>query len=1033
MMSEMEFEELQNASTHIENLTKFCRVCGSLQKRKSRAYCPVAPYRNELISLFKIDIQYDDKSIHPNKICNSCRSKCFYFRTNKAQGKIFSIKIPVKHLYTSHRSNCTVCHRTPGRNAAPEFFNFSYNPSSTVSDSEEKPKQVEPADSSSTESECEDHEKKDEPPHSFQSTACLDSHAAPSTSRDPPSTSCGSSESLSFSDSHEEPPVKKMCPGKGILNVKKQLDFESTSTLHIPAFFSSTGEYLSSIPIERAVEHSLAKIFQCTVCLGLPTDAVTTPCKHIFCRSCISTWLTNSCACPVCREPVELNEINILKGQLALMYDILHVTCRFSNCESVMGLNEIVAHENKCKYGKYPSKLLLPSSSAKRGEGLQKMPIYDCKAKYVKQKRLKQIENSMEEFCSSKKEDKTDVLFFMLIHHLKSINDNRHEQINDIWGGGGFRKLTSHECLAIRIDTLQSKTQYKCQYDFLKSKGCNPFATPYALDEIECQYVPGSVRYSLEGQDHISNYYHTPVKPSRFHTNSPLDNSFEPLDITEDFPQCVPELATPNVKGCRWRYPDAVAKTLHELERDIVSGLELQNIDPYDPTILLKTYIKDGADGLGDVSVHKEVGDRYLPDKAFRFSFCVYKIEALLEDERKITIFVENRPNSVKTNRPLLEAICDENNHGSSTLCLLPIENERSYMKDKVIRIQTDCGWRRHVLIFSNSMIDEKLDRANSGFAGSGSNYLCTLCDATRETALSNLGNFVINRSFAETTEIGEYIRINPDNLSKSDLNKISKGVKSTPILQAEAAEKGLDATHADINCGSFFRKLLIREVAQINKWDMTEDVKSIIKNAEVKLDLHLKKTIGINPQLMMPGNYARAIFDPKNENFVLHLIEDDDRKSKVRELLEKFRFMRMIYRAIDPKAQYPTETKLYKQTAVAFGKTLIEHFEYAKWPNYIHKIIEHVQELIENDNGPGTVGGLSSEGNEGGNKIFRHFRKNLARKGSTYGGIRDVLWGHWLYSSPSLTRLSSKSKSEQRCSSCKCFGHNIRNCPSRM
>jgi hypothetical protein len=26
---------------------------------------------------------------------------------------------------------------------------------------------------------------------------------------------------------------------------------------------------------------------------------------------------------------------------------------------------------------------------------------------------------------------------------------------------------------------------------------------------------------------------------------------------------------------------------------------------------------------------------------------------------------------------PLLDAICDENNHGSSTLCLLPIENER--------------------------------------------------------------------------------------------------------------------------------------------------------------------------------------------------------------------------------------------------------------------------------------------------------------------------------------------------------------------
>jgi hypothetical protein len=51
------------------------------------------------------------------------------------------------------------------------------------------------------------------------------------------------------------------------------------------------------------------------------------------------------------------------------------------------------------------------------------------------------------------------------------------------------------------------------------------------------------------------------------------------------------------------------------------------------------------------------------------------------------------------------------------------------------------------------------------------------------------------------------------------------------------------------------------------------------------------------------------------------------------------------------------------------------------------------VQELIED--GPGT---LSGEGNEGGNKIFRHFRKNLVRRGNTRGSLRDVLRGHWLY-----------------------------------
>jgi hypothetical protein len=126
----------------------------------------------------------------------------------------------------------------------------------------------------------------------------------------------------------------------------------------------------------------------------------------------------------------------------------------------------------------------------------------------------------------------------------------------------------------------------------LNSKGCNPFVTPYALDEIDCQYVPGPVRYSIEGQDHFNNYYHTPVQPNRFHSNSPSDNSFEPLDITEELTKCIPEIATSNVKGCRWRYPDDVAKTLHELECDIITDLEQQNIDPHDPTIPLKNTSK---------------------------------------------------------------------------------------------------------------------------------------------------------------------------------------------------------------------------------------------------------------------------------------------------------------------------------------------------------------------------------------------------------------------------------------------------------
>ncbi|XP_032228625.2 V(D)J recombination-activating protein 1-like [Nematostella vectensis] len=197
---------------------------------------------------------------------------------------------------------------------------------------------------------------------------------------------------------------------------------------------------------------------------------------------------------------------------------------------------------------------------------------------------------------------------------------------------------------------------------------------------------------------------------------------------------------------------------------------------------------------MGDVSVYKETGDRFLHDKAFRHSFAVIKIEALTNGN-VIPLFLEDEPNSVRTNRPLLEAIADENNNASSCVCLIPSEEEKEFLKGKQLKIQVDAGeWRTHQVVFHNSMIDEKLDRAEGGLAGSGSRYLCTLCKATRETAKREIGSFSICRTYQENAEIAEYVRTNPDNLSKEQLDTLEQGVKSAPILKSDAIEKGIDA-----------------------------------------------------------------------------------------------------------------------------------------------------------------------------------------------------------------------------------------------
>ena len=56
----------------------------------------------------------------------------------------------------------------------------------------------------------------------------------------------------------------------------------------------------------------------------------------------------------------------------------------------------------------------------------------------------------------------------------------------------------------------------------------------------------------------------------------------------------------------------------------------------------------------------------------------------------------------------------------------------------------------------------------------------------------------------------------------------------------------------------------------------------------------------------MMPGNYARILINVKNEDYILELIRDEKCKDQIRNLLDKFRFMRKIYHAKKNKNRLP-------------------------------------------------------------------------------------------------------------------------------
>jgi hypothetical protein len=69
-------------------------------------------------------------------------------------------------------------------------------------------------------------------------------------------------------------------------------------------------------------------------------------------------------------------------------------------------------------------------------------------------------------------------------------------------------------------------------------------------------------------------------------------------------------------------------------------------------------------------------------------------------------------------------------------------------------------------------------------------------------------------------------------------------------------------------------KKIIVREVACVTKWELSEDIKTIVKAAENRFDIYMKEHCGINPQLMMPGNYARTLFSTSHD-ILLNLIAD--------------------------------------------------------------------------------------------------------------------------------------------------------------
>ena len=181
-------------------------------------------------------------------------------------------------------------------------------------------------------------------------------------------------------------------------------------------------------------------------------------------------------------------------------------------------------------------------------------------------------------------------------------------------------------------------------------------------------------------------------------------------------------------------------------------------------------------------------------------------VAAVSNDQERKFWWKEKKPNSNNTNVPLLLWRGDENNSATIALAFGLYEEEFKNIENEVLEIKVKSvdGDERFAKIEVELDFpkDEKLARKSSGLAGSGSEYLCTYCSASRNTVMNppHTGNAPVTLTNNLLREACHYCQLNPSKKSQSQLSKISLGTKEMPLCSTEAVQETPDALHLDIN-----------------------------------------------------------------------------------------------------------------------------------------------------------------------------------------------------------------------------------------
>ncbi|XP_077566608.1 V(D)J recombination-activating protein 1 [Stigmatopora nigra] len=938
---------------HINHLRCLCRLCG-IQLRKvtgtihdvhavldneskttlRKMGCTSTKWPEVIRMVFQVDVSQDKESVHPLSFCHRC------WMTAIRGGGICNLSGTIVHEWKPHSTFCSLC--SPIKQSFHKTGRKRKNPM--------------PRD------------------QSLVKRTRLDQN---------PNTVSGESQSPRAFDDHLHGPVVKTWRSPSV----NREHWVRTIT-------HCQKEHLSSTLVSENFPVDFLISFTCMVCDHLLSDPVQAPCGHLFCHNCIMKYHHFlGPHCPACNLPCSSNDlISPAKTFLLVLHSLL-LRCPRDGCGQHVKLSSFkvhsMSHDVKEQSAGRQSSLLDNYLIINKG-GRPRQHLLSLTRRGQKH-RLRELKNYVKAFADKKEGgDLKSVCLTLYLLALRSLNEHRMANELEVTMQGRGYALHPAVCLAIRVNTFLSCSQYHKMYRTVKAtSGRQIFQPLHSLRAAEKELLPGF--HQFEWEPPLKN-----VSPS---CNVGIINGLSGWASSLDDSQS-------DTITRRFRYDVALVSAIKDLEEDIVEGLREKGVEDSACTQGFSVMIKESCDGMGDVS-EKHGGGPVVPEKVVRFSFTVMSISLLLnkDDEQEVTIFTELKPNSELSCRPLCLMFVDEADHETLTAVLAPLVAERNAMKESSLTVSIAGLLQSFRFQFRGSGYDEKMVRELEGMEGSGSTYVCTLCDSNRAEASKNIVLHSITRSHKENLARYEIWRTNPFSESVEELRDRVKGVSAKPFMETQTT---LDALHCDIGNATEFYKIFQDEIGEVYRKENPSREER--RSWRAALDKELRQKLKLKPVMRMNGNYARKLMTLEAVQVVCGLVPSEERRDALRELMKLYLEMKPVWRSTCPDKECPDQLCRYTFNSQSFADLISTAFKYrykGKITNYLHKTLAHVPEIIERD---GSIGAWASEGNESANKLFRRFRKMNARQSKAFE-LEDVLKHHWLYTSKYLQRFMELHK----------------------